>query len=167
MCGQREDTIGVLGSLSRDAVSHLRGRSPAFLILSNSKFKRQNYEKMRLRGCGILCLIPCPSIDWRLCSKWGKLRICELRLPQPRAAIEWTFHAGKREFRRPHSKETIKKGERQPIEWEKILAHHISVSWNGNPLQYSYLGNPMGRGTWQATVHGVAKSWNDWAQLNK
>ena len=30
---------------------------------------------------------------------------------------------------------------------------------NGNTLQYSYLGNPINRGTWQATVHGVAKSW--------
>ena len=30
---------------------------------------------------------------------------------------------------------------------------------NGNPLQYPYLGNPMDRGTWQATVHVVAKSW--------
>ena len=29
---------------------------------------------------------------------------------------------------------------------------------NGNPLQYSCLDNPMDRGTWQATVHGVAKS---------
>ena len=29
---------------------------------------------------------------------------------------------------------------------------------NGNPLQYSCLGNPMDRGPWQATVHGVAKS---------
>ena len=29
---------------------------------------------------------------------------------------------------------------------------------NGNPLQYSCLGNPMDRGTWQATVHGVAES---------
>ena len=28
---------------------------------------------------------------------------------------------------------------------------------NGNPLQYSCLGNLMGRGVWQATVHGVAK----------
>ena len=28
---------------------------------------------------------------------------------------------------------------------------------NGNPLQYSCLGNPMDRGGWQATVHGVAK----------
>ena len=30
---------------------------------------------------------------------------------------------------------------------------------NGNPLQYSYLGNPMDRGAWWATVHEVAKSW--------
>ena len=29
---------------------------------------------------------------------------------------------------------------------------------NGNPLQYSYLENPMDRGAWWATVHGVAKS---------
>ena len=30
---------------------------------------------------------------------------------------------------------------------------------NGNPLQYSCLENPMGRGAWRATVHRVAKSW--------
>ena len=30
---------------------------------------------------------------------------------------------------------------------------------NGNLLQYSCLENPMDRGAWQATVHGVAKSW--------
>ena len=29
---------------------------------------------------------------------------------------------------------------------------------NGIPLQYSCLENPMDRGAWQATVHGVAKS---------
>ena len=29
---------------------------------------------------------------------------------------------------------------------------------NGNPLQYSCLENPMDRGDWQATVHGVTKS---------
>ena len=28
---------------------------------------------------------------------------------------------------------------------------------NENPLQYSCLGNPMDRETWQATVHGIAK----------
>ena len=30
---------------------------------------------------------------------------------------------------------------------------------HGNPLQYSFLENPMDRGAWWATVHGVAKSW--------
>ena len=29
---------------------------------------------------------------------------------------------------------------------------------NGNPLQYSCLENPMDRGGWWATVHGIAKS---------
>ena len=29
---------------------------------------------------------------------------------------------------------------------------------NGNSLQYSCLRNPMDRGAWQATVHGVANS---------
>ena len=28
---------------------------------------------------------------------------------------------------------------------------------NGNPLQYSCLGNPMDRGAWWAIVHGVAE----------
>ena len=28
---------------------------------------------------------------------------------------------------------------------------------NGNPLQYFLPGNPMDRGTWQATVHRVVK----------
>ena len=28
---------------------------------------------------------------------------------------------------------------------------------NGNPLRYSSLGNPMDRGAWWATVHGVTK----------
>ena len=30
---------------------------------------------------------------------------------------------------------------------------------NGNPLQYSCLGNPMDRGAWWAAVHRVAQSW--------
>ena len=30
---------------------------------------------------------------------------------------------------------------------------------NGNPFQSSYLRNPMDRGAWWATVHGVAMSW--------
>ena len=34
---------------------------------------------------------------------------------------------------------------------------------NGNPLQYSCLENPMDRGAWQATVHGVARVRHDLA----
>ena len=37
---------------------------------------------------------------------------------------------------------------------------------NGNPLQYSCLFNPMDRGTWWATVHGVAKNWTLLSDLN-
>ena len=29
---------------------------------------------------------------------------------------------------------------------------------HGNPLQYSCLKNPMDRGAWRATVHGVTKN---------
>ena len=35
----------------------------------------------------------------------------------------------------------------------------FSGEGNGNPLQYSCLENPMDKGTWWATVQGVAKSW--------
>ena len=45
-------------------------------------------------------------------------------------------------------------------EW---LHFHFSLSCigegNGNPLQNSCLENPMDRGAWWATVHGVPKSW--------
>ena len=40
----------------------------------------------------------------------------------------------------------------QSLGWEDLLKED-------NPLQYSYLENPMDRAAWQATVHGVTKSW--------
>jgi len=30
---------------------------------------------------------------------------------------------------------------------------------NGYPLQYSSLENPMDKGSWRVTVHGITKSW--------
>ena len=36
----------------------------------------------------------------------------------------------------------------------------------GNPLQYSCLENPIDRGAWGTTVHGVAKSWTRLKQLS-
>ena len=38
---------------------------------------------------------------------------------------------------------------------------------NGNSLQYSCLGNPMDRGAWWATVHGLAKQSGTTEQLNR
>ena len=35
-----------------------------------------------------------------------------------------------------------------------------------NPLQYSCLENPMDRGTWRATVHGVTRSWTRLKRLS-
>ena len=43
--------------------------------------------------------------------------------------------------------------------WASIPASRRSPGeGNGNPLQYSCLGNPMDRATWWATVHGFAES---------
>ena len=38
-----------------------------------------------------------------------------------------------------------------------------SEEGSGNPLQYSCLEKPTDTGAWQATVHGVAKSWTGWS----
>ena len=35
---------------------------------------------------------------------------------------------------------------------------HTKGEGNGNPLQYSCLGNPMNRGAWRAAVHRVTQS---------
>ena len=37
---------------------------------------------------------------------------------------------------------------------------------HGNPLQYSCLENPMGRGAWRAPVHVVAQGWTRQKQLS-
>ena len=41
----------------------------------------------------------------------------------------------------------------QSLDWEDSPG-----GGHGNPLQYSYLENSMGREAWQATVHGATKS---------
>ena len=38
-----------------------------------------------------------------------------------------------------------------------ILSSGASQGGNGNPLQCPFLENPMVRGAWWATVHGVGK----------
>ena len=45
-------------------------------------------------------------------------------------------------------------------------AHFPPGRGNRNPLQYSCLGNPMHRGAWRATVHGVTRE-SDMTEHNK
>ena len=48
----------------------------------------------------------------------------------------------------------------------------LSAAWsgrslgrgNGNPLQYSCLGDPMHSRAWWAIVHGATKSWREWEE---
>ena len=46
------------------------------------------------------------------------------------------------------------------------LSGRLPEEGNSNPLQYSYLANPMDRGGWRATVHKVAKSWTRLKQMS-
>ena len=48
--------------------------------------------------------------------------------------------------------------------WVRKIPRSSKVG-NGNSLQYSCLKNPMDRGAWWATVHGVIKSWTEWLRL--
>ena len=45
-----------------------------------------------------------------------------------------------------------------PAKQETRFIPWVRRSGNGNPLQYSCLGNPIDRGAWCATVHGVTRS---------
>ena len=46
-------------------------------------------------------------------------------------------------------------------DWATSLSLFTFMHWrkNGNPLQYSCLENPRGRGAWWAAVYGVTQSW--------
>ena len=53
--------------------------------------------------------------------------------------------------------------------WEDPNKLHWSGVGNGTPLQYSCLGNSLGKGAWWAAVHGAAKSWTQlthWTTAN-
>ena len=49
--------------------------------------------------------------------------------------------------------------EMQEMQVQSLGQKDTMEKGNGNPLQYSCLGNSMDRGAWWAIVHGVAKSW--------
>ena len=55
---------------------------------------------------------------------------------------------------------------RDPSSWAAGISSWVEEErqiYNGNPLRYSCLENPMDRGVWQDTVHGVARVGHDLA----
>ena len=70
---------------------------------------------------------------------------------KPGKAVEWG---------RIEEKETSTQDESRDLPSGLVVKNPPCIGGgNGNPLQYSCLENPMDRGAWQATVHGVPKSW--------
>ena len=63
-------------------------------------------------------------------------------------AIQETANAGDAGST-PRSRRSPREGNGKPLLWECILAYII--------LLYSCLGNPMDKGAWQTTVHGVTE----------
>ena len=53
-----------------------------------------------------------------------------------------------------------------PFPFVLAVPHTLCREDNGNPLQYSCLGNPMDRGAWWAAVYGVAQCWTRLKQLS-
>ena len=74
-------------------------------------------------------------------------------------------------------------GTGEPVGLPSMGSHRVGHDWsdlaaaagrslgggNDNPLQYSCLENPMNRGAWQATVHGVTKEsdMTEWPNNNR
>ena len=52
----------------------------------------------------------------------------------------------------------LRKKQKQANNQHLYSTNSLHGEGNGNPLGYSCLENPMDRGAWQATVHGVAKN---------
>ena len=63
------------------------------------------------------------------------------------------------------------RGRKNSVQCFSVVLQMFSISFlpcsysfpNGNPLQYSCLGNPMDKAAWWATVHGVSRVQHDLA----
>ena len=122
----------------------------------------------------ILSTVPCiQELLISVCSKW-KLEFISSTRPSmvpgwhrcTNCFITWTnatnlFFFLHRCFRWLKGKESACQWSRCRFEADAGLIPGLGkppAERNGNPLQYSCLGNSMDRGAWWATVHGVTKS---------
>ena len=104
------------------------------------------------------------GIGWRAC-------VCALCDPKdcspPGSSVQslWDFPGKNTEWvaisfsRGACGRELACQGKRHKRRGFHSWAGKIPWEGNGQPLQCSCLGSPIGRGAWRATVHGVVKSW--------
>ena len=99
----------------------------------------------------------------KLSAHWVTWSIMNLRpikrLLQEQNDVLWTYKVVKLGF--PHS--SIGKNSSCNAGDLGLIpgSGRSSGEGNGNPLQYSCLENPMDKGAWQATVHGIARVCHD------
>ena len=66
------------------------------------------------------------------------------------------------------SKESVCQGRRCRFSpWVVRKMPWVMGDSSGNPLQYSWLGNPMDSGAWWATAHGITKESGTWLNDSK
>ena len=130
------------------------------------RIRRGFYSKTKTRITRMICnsLIPrftdylnCPHIFWfkfpdyNTCPFFKITRVQLLTLQFP---LTWGSLVAQMVKNLPAMQET------QFDPWVRKIpgSGRSPGEGNGNPLQYSCLGNPMDRAAWWATVHGVTKS---------
>ena len=104
-----------------------------------------------------------PSPWKRKCKKAKWLSEEDLQIPVKRIEVK---SKGEKE-RYTHLNAEFQRRARR--DKKAFLSRHEFDSWVGKipwrrkckPLQYSYLGNPMDRGAWWATVHGAERARHD------
>ena len=84
----------------------------------------------------LLCL-KCSQFSWIGDFEWAALRVWEAKIPGGSVVKNPPVNTG--------DPDLIPGSGRFPVEG------------SGDPLQYSFLGNPTARGAWRATIHGVTK----------
>ena len=84
------------------------------------------------------------------------MKKCEILQELPKYNMKWLYLGGT--FRASLVAQTVKNPLALWEPWVQSLGREDPLEKEGNPLQYSCLENPMDRGSWWATVHGVTKS---------
>ena len=126
----------------------------------------------------VICQVLCYVLRIQRWTQWTKSWLLQ-NLPSKwinRSTSQWTIQYTNRWFQ--SVRDTMKKMKQVALVVKNPPANTGDVRGaglipgsekfpggrHGNPLQYSCLENPMDRGAWRATVHGVTKSqtWPKW-----